>query len=218
MRAYQTIHLLEDYLMKRHFSIGFFLTCLFFLSGCTNSLMQKSAINNTSMPSAKAGKAQIVFMRPSTFGGAIQSSVFDLKHDKNQLSEDQFVGIVSATAKILYDAEPGFHMFMVVGESADFMQANLKAGETYFALVTTRMDGRKAHFSLKPLHSNDLISDDYADWFQSTVWLENTTASHQWAVDNWEDIQDKKIKYLDKWQRKSQLKKDALTLKESDIQ
>lgn len=204
--------------MKKFLSLGTVLTCLFVVSGCSGSLMQKSAIDNTSMPSAKTGQALIVFMRPSTFGGASGASIFDLKHEKNQLSEDRFVGLVPATTKVLYDAEPGFHLFMVIGESADFMQANLKAGETYFALVKTRMDGRKAHFSLKPLHSNDLISDEYADWFQSTAWLENTKASNQWAIENWVSIQAKKFKYLDKWQRKSQLKKDAVTLKESDIQ
>ncbi|MGZ4958016.1 MAG: hypothetical protein ACXV7J_02080 [Methylomonas sp.] len=204
--------------MKMPFAIGFVLTCLGFLSGCTSALMQKSTLDNTSMPSAKAGKAQIVFMRPSTYAEAFQASVFDLKHDQNQLSEDTFIGMISASTKVLYDAEPGFHLFMVAGESADFMQANLKAGETYFALVLPRMEGRSAHFSLKPLHSNELLSDDYADWFESTVWHENTTASRQWGADNWTNIQDKKAKYLGKWQRKSQSKKDALTLKESDIQ
>lgn len=216
--ASESIDLLGDHRMKRIISIGLILTCLFFPSGCANSLMQKSAIDNTSMPSAKAGQALIVFMRPSTLGRATLSSVFDLKHDTNQLSEDRFISMVPAESKVLYDAEPGYHLFMVIGENADFMQANLKAGETYFALVTTRMDGRKAHFSLKPLHSNDLISDDYADWFQSTAWIENTKESHRWAADNWKSVQDMKTKHLARWQRKSQSKKDALTLKESDFQ
>lgn len=204
--------------MKRLVFIGIVIPSLLLLSGCTSSLMQKSSIENTVIPTAKADQAQIVFMRPSTFGGAIQSSVFDLKHDKNQLPEDKFVGIVSSTTKVRYEAEPGFHMFMVVGESADFMQANLEAGKTYYALVTPRMGWWKARFSLKPLHSNDLKSGDFQDWVNSTDWFENTDASRQWALDNRESIQDKKTEYLEKWQTKSDAEKDELTLKEFDSQ
>lgn len=204
--------------MKRVIFFWIVIPSLLLLSGCTSSLMQKSSIDSTVIPAAKADQAQIVFMRPSAFGGAIQSSIFDLKHDKNQLTDDKFVGIASATTKVGYETAPGFHMFMVIGESADFMQANLVAGKTYYALVTPRMGWWKARFSLKPLHLNDLKSEGFKDWFKSTDWYENTTASRQWAVDNQESIQDKKIEYLDKWKSKSESEKDDLTLKESDSQ
>ncbi len=204
--------------MKRIILISIVIPVLSLIGGCTSSLMQKSVINSSTIPAEKSEYAQIVFMRPSSFGGAIQSSVFDLKHNKNQLSDDVFIGIVSANTKVLYGAEPGFHLFMVIGENADFMQANLKAGKTYYALVTPRMGWWKARFSLKPLHSNDLASEDFKDWLESTDWYENTNASRQWAIDNWESIQNKKIEYLVKWENKSELEKDELTLKESDAQ
>ncbi|MDD1622294.1 MAG: hypothetical protein LUQ11_12520 [Methylococcaceae bacterium] len=204
--------------MKRFMLTSVFIPCLLLLSGCTSSLMQKSALNNLTIPTAKSESAQIVFMRPSSFGGAIQSSVFDLKQNENKLADDIFIGIVSANTKVLYQAEPGFHLFMVIGENADFMQAHLQAGKTYYALVTPRMGWWKARFSLKPLHRSDLLSGDFKDWFESTDWYENTNASRQWSVDNWESVQDKKQEYLGKWGNKSESEKDELTLKESDGQ
>lgn len=204
--------------MKRFILAGFVIPILSLTVGCTSSLMKKSESDNTAITVGRPGYAQIVFMRPSSFGGAIQSSVFDLKQDRNQLSDDNFVGIVSATTKIQYEAEPGYHLFMVIGENADFMPAYLNAGKTYYALVTPRIGWWKARFSLKPIHHDQLSSDDFHDWFESTDWYENTSLSHQWASENRESIQDKKRDYLEKWEQKTPLEKDELTLHESDGQ
>ena len=61
----------------------------------------------------------IVFLRPSTLGFAVQSSVFNATEDTPDL-----VGIVAAKAKVAYQLDPGDYLFMVIGESADFMTAN----------------------------------------------------------------------------------------------
>lgn len=74
--------------MRKRILLVFLLIGSFLLNGCTSSLMQKAALDNESIQAAKLDQAQIVFMRPSSFGGAIQSSVFDLKHEQNQLAED----------------------------------------------------------------------------------------------------------------------------------
>ncbi|MGR9115950.1 MAG: hypothetical protein ACU85E_09305 [Gammaproteobacteria bacterium] len=202
--------------MKRFILIGIVIPVLLLAGGCTSSLMKKSVSDNEVIPAGNPEHAQIIFMRPSSFGGAIQSSVFDLKQEGSQLSDDVFVGIVSANTKVLYDAEPGYHLFMVVGENADFMPAHLQAGKTYYALVTPRMGWWKARFSLKPIHQETLVSDDFHDWFESTDWYENTGESQQWAKKNWQSIQDKKQGYLEKWEQKPKSEKDKLTLKEDD--
>jgi len=188
--------------MRKLNSVGFIAIFSLLLSGCASSLMQKADFDSVTTTAVKADHAQIIFMRPSSFGGAIQSSVFDLKQENNRLSDDQFIGIVSATAKVRYDTTPGFHLFMVVGENADFIQANLAAGKTYYALVTPRFGWWKARFSLEPLHQSDLNSDDFEDWLSSTDWYENTDASRKWAKDNWSRIQNKKTKDLKKWKQK----------------
>jgi hypothetical protein len=154
-----------------------------------------TAITTTPPP----GKAAIVFLRPSTLGFAIASSVYELKPDG-----DVFVGIVPAKRKTVYFADPGTTRFMVVSEAADFMAADLEAGKTYYALVTPRMGVWKARFSLRPVAAKELDGTEFSDWFQECTFIENTPASRTWAKEHWSDIQEKKVEYLKKWDAKAE--------------
>jgi hypothetical protein len=89
-----------------------------------------------SLPSAPApGGSVIIFMRPSFVGGAIQSSVFELRPDG-----DKFVGIVSSKTKIAYATEPGPHLYMVTGENADFMRAQSEGRQDLLCLGHRQLD------------------------------------------------------------------------------
>ena len=82
------------------------------LGGCVSqsTRMTKSlAADHSTVP---PGKALVVFMRPSRYGGAIQSTVYDVGQPA-----DTFLGIVSGKTKLAYAAEPGKHLFMVVGDT-----------------------------------------------------------------------------------------------------
>ena len=94
---------------------------LFFilLTGCASARM-KSVPEAQAPYTLAAGETQVIFMRPSFFGGAIQSSVFDATDNK-----DELIGIVSAGTKVRYVTQSGEHLFMVIGENADFMRAYL---------------------------------------------------------------------------------------------
>jgi len=187
-----------------------FVILLAMASGCTSTAMRP--LGPGSVPSAPApGGSVIIFMRPSFVGGAIQSSVFELRPDG-----DKFVGIVSSKTKIAYATEPGQHLFMVIEENADFMRANMAAGKTYYALVTPRMGWWKARFSLRPVHRNEIGSGEFNGWDEATHFVENTDESRQWARDNWPSIQDKKVDYVRKWNQKSEADKNELTLLEQD--
>jgi hypothetical protein len=137
-------------------------------------------------------------MRPDTLGYAIQSSVFEIKGEKPTLA-----GIVAAKKKVAYQLEPGKHLFMVVGESADFMSSELEANKTYYVLVTPRMGWWKARFSLKPVHANEINSSQFNEWLESCEWVEMTAASHNWASSNMTSIQSKHKEYIQKWMSKN---------------
>jgi len=64
------------------------------LSGCASSRMKPEAETPFVLP---AGQVQVIFMRPSFVGGAVQSSVFDITGDT-----DVLVGIVSSGTKVRY--------------------------------------------------------------------------------------------------------------------
>jgi hypothetical protein len=143
------------------------------------------------------GKSLVVFMRPSTLGFAIQSSVFEIEGDHPSL-----VGIVAAKKKVSYQLEPGKHLFMVIGESADFMSAELEENKTYYALVTPRMGVWKARFSLMPIHLSELDSSQFSEWLEACEWVGKNADSENWASENMPSIESKRETYYEKWMSK----------------
>ncbi|MCD4764417.1 MAG: hypothetical protein K8R28_10405 [Desulfobacterales bacterium] len=166
--------------------------------GCAGSVKNMRPVPLDRIVSApEEGKSMVVFMRPSGMGFAIQSSVFEINEENPSI-----VGIVAAKKKVSYQLEPGKHLFMVVGESADFMSAELEANKTYYALVTLRMGVWKARFSLKPIHSDVLNSPQFNKWLEGCEWVEKTPDSENWASSNSGSIQSKYNKYYSKWMSK----------------
>ncbi|KGI76615.1 hypothetical protein LF63_0114965 [Oleiagrimonas soli] len=189
------------------------LTVAWMLSGCMSSLMTKTP---GAAPTPAPGKALVVFMRPSSFGGAIQSSVYDTGKQG-----DDFIGIVSAKTKLAYQADPGTHLFMVVAENGDFMNATLDAGKTYYVLVAPRMGVFKARFSLLPIHNDpaakySLQSERFQSWQHETSFVIKTPAADQWYTAHEADVNAKQAKYMQKWNRASAEQKAELTLHAAD--
>lgn len=151
------------------------------------------------------GKALVVFMRLDD-GDPVQSSVFEIS------GRDKLVGIVSEGTRVVYETDPGRHRFMVIGENADFMDAHLVAGKTYYAFVVPRWGWVKPRFSFEPVRRRDLTYKAYTHL--DTV--ENTPGALAWAKENWPSIQDKKVDYLRKWTSKPQSERDEQTLFEDD--
>ncbi|WP_294960541.1 hypothetical protein [Sulfurimonas sp.] len=181
------------------FAIGF--------SGCSGSIKNMTASAPNKLIEAPAsGKSKIVFMRPSTLGYAIQSSVF--KVDNNVTS---IVGIVAAKKKVSYELDPGKHLFMVIGKSADFMSANLEADKIYYALVTPRLGFWKARFSLAPVHLKQLSSEKFTTWLKECQLVEVNSDTQQWSIDNAESIQSKYNEYYKDWMNKEAYKRPLLT-------
>jgi len=99
-------------------------------------------------------------------------------------------------------------MFMVIGESADFMQARLEPGKVYYALVTPRMGVWKARFSLAPVHV--MNRNELPEWQSGTEWVEMDQTSGQWAAENAADVEQKRAKYLPEWLGKAPLDRPVL--------
>ena len=187
---------------------GFALVVLaLLLGGCAGSVKNmRSVSEEMAITEPPDGKSLIVFMRPSGIGYAIQSSVFDIDN-----GEPELVGIVAAKKKVSYLAEPGNHLFMVVGESGDFMTAELLPNKTYYALVTPRLGVWKARFSLKPVTAGQLDGAEFTGWLNDCQWVEKTEASEQWANDNMASIRSKYDQYFPKWMAKPDSDKPTLT-------
>lgn len=175
------------------------LLILLFLGGCASSHMTVIPDDKkVSKPSVDT--ALIYFVRASSFGGAIQATVYD---------DDQYIGTISANTNIAYKAKPGRHMFMVIGESADFMQADLLAGKTYYADVVVRPGVWKARFSFRP-NNGQIPDSEVQKNLQDTKQVEPNSEGLKWAKDNSASITDKKNEFLSKWQAKPEGDKQIL--------
>jgi hypothetical protein len=161
------------------------------LSACASSHM-RGVPEPVAVTKPTDNTATLVLMRPSIFGGAIQSSVYDIT-----TGQSEFVGIVSAGKKLAYEAPAGKRRLMVVGESADFMNADFAPDQTYFVRVAPRLGLWKARFSLEPIpaSSPELESD-----LRACSWVENTPASRDWASANMPSVNAKKAEYLPAWE------------------
>lgn len=169
------------------------------MTGCASTQMNPIPRDQL-VTKPEPGKALIYFVRPSSFGGAIQAPLFD---------DEQYIGTSSANTIVPYQATPGAHMFMVMGESADFLQAELLADKTYYAEVTPRLGAWKARFSLRP--QNGQIPDkEVAGWMTSSKQVKANEKGFTWAKQNAGSTKKLKQEYLPKWQSKADADKQIL--------
>lgn len=170
------------------------------LSGCVTSSHMTTADNAPGKLKPQPGKSLLVFLRPSSFGGGIQSTLYD---------GDEYIGTISAKTKVAYQADPGQHSFMIVGESADFMQATLDEGKTYYTVIAPRMGVWKARFSLRP-QNGQIPAEDIQKWMAATRLVVIGPEGKAWATENSASVMQKKNKYWPKWQSKPSASKQTL--------
>jgi hypothetical protein len=139
-----------------------------------------------------------VFLRPSVEGAITAASVYQLGS-----GGDRFVGIVYARRKLAFVTDPGKTRFMVISEAADFMDAELAPGKTYYVLVVPHGGTWKTGFVLQPVRAADAGTTEVAECLKGCRLVENTDASHTWATRHWSSIQAKKAKALPEWEAKA---------------
>ncbi|MDQ5916488.1 MAG: hypothetical protein QG584_2382 [Pseudomonadota bacterium] len=149
-------------------------TAAILLAGCAGTVknMKEIADEGTTLK-PRPEEAVVVFMRPSGLGFAIQSSVFEIKNDAPSL-----VGIVAAKTKVAHRVPAGKHLYMVVGESADFMTAELAPNKTYYAYVSPRMGMWKARFALEPKQATELDAAEFKSDYNECRLVEITPESN----------------------------------------
>jgi hypothetical protein len=160
-------------------------------------------------PAAAVADSKIVFMRPHAYGGAIQASVFDV----TGRGDAKFIGIINMHTQISYPVRPGRYTFMVVGESADFMEAEIVSGKSYYALVIARPGAWKARFSFVPVRQNEKRVEQWESGLRPVA---NTPRSTAWASQNAPSIENKRSRYYAEWSSKPESQRAGQTLNAED--
>ena len=94
------------------------------LAGCVSLKGMQAVPPDGLRLTPTADQATIVFLRPART--ATTTSLFELRG-----SEQRFIGLLVTDTRLVYRTAPGRTRFMVIGLSADFLDAELEAGKTY---------------------------------------------------------------------------------------
>lgn len=125
-------------------------------------------IAGKSIEANHSNNSTVVFMRSSFVAFLENTSIYEITDGKNI-----FIGNLKNNRKIVYKTTPGKHTFMVASEAADFMNAELIAGKTYYSIVTPRPGIFKPRFSMNPIR-NDGSSKFNTTKKRFSKWKENT--------------------------------------------
>jgi hypothetical protein len=141
-----------------------------------------------------ADQAAVVFLRTANVGTT--TSLYELRPP-----QDTFIGLLVNDTRLVYFTAPGRTRFMVVGLSANFLDAELEAGKTYQVAVVLGPDAQQ-HFRLEPVRPGAQPSKGVQYCLESCRWVENTDQSQAWYREHANSIQRKKAQYLPLWERR----------------
>jgi hypothetical protein len=158
-------------------------------------LMDYRAKPGFDVPALRPGTSMVLFFRPGRMAGVASSSVFD---------DVDLVAVLMDDTYAAYETTPGKHRFMVLGEAADFMDADLAENKVYFATVTPRFGVWRARFSLKPISPHDPEWQQVRDWISDSTLVTVNAAGRSWAQENAASIREKHDAYLAKWLAKDE--------------
>ncbi len=159
---------------------------------------------------------EVVFMRSSRVGKFNKSTLYEVTG-----KETKFIGILGNKNKITYQTTPGKHTFMVVSEAADFMEADLLEGKTYYSIITPRMGAWKTRFSMWPVHNGStgkyqVDSKDFKKWMKKSKDYQPGEKDRNWYQKHQDSVDKKRFKYWPIWQEKSAEDLAKRTLKPND--
>ena len=174
------------------------------LSGCAGRIVRMESMPAEASPTPLPGKAMVVFIRGRD-SALVQSTVYEVKG-----TEVEMIGIVAAKTKVAYQVDPGKRMFMAVGETADFMNADVQAGRTYYVNVAPHLGNWKARFALDPIHRAQLDSAEFKSAFSDTRWVMKTAATDVWFAANRSSIQSKRSESYSNWLKTPENERAAL--------
>lgn len=97
-------------------------------------------------PAPEEGNAVIYLARVTNYGKAAS---FEFFHN------DKFICIFKGMNYMRYEVPAGKHLIWASSEGKEFLNCDLKAGETYLALVNVKMGFWKASLSLEPITTDN---------------------------------------------------------------
>jgi len=171
------------------------------LVGCAKNTMSVMEQQEVQRPPADA--AQVTFLRLSRSGGTTEASLFEVSG-----GDIKFIGIIVPGVRVPYQTKPGKHVFMVVSDTADFMEANLAGGKNYYSVVAPQEGFWKVRFSLLPYKNDpsanyDTAMPSFEINSKSGELVKTSPTALAWYQEHKTDIEAKYRKYWPAWEEKT---------------
>src|SRR6266853_737424 len=185
------------------------------LCGCTGPAGTQSAPSVAPMP----GKALIVFVRPPADVTIIDFGrvpVFEAKNSDSvpeidgKDSEAEIIGTLPVRTMVAYHVDPGRHLFMAVGQSANFIAADVLPNKTYYVLVLARPGKFRAVFSLKAVDKQEQESKEFQEIIASSSWIVKTPEAASYAASNISSIRSRQLEGYRTWIQKPESERPLL--------
>ncbi|MFB9121493.1 hypothetical protein ACFFUE_09890 [Bergeyella porcorum] len=151
-----------------------------FFIGTTLLFSQKVVKQEIKKPSE--GKS-LVYISKTGAGPLVNFRIYD---------KDKFLGVLTGMKYIVYECEPGEHLFWATSENRDYVEANLEPNKTYVLVAEGQMGMFVAGVNLKPLNPNEFKDKKY--FYQI---IKNT--KEQESIDNSGDKSENIRKGLEKY-------------------
>lgn len=174
-------------------------------------------------PQPTASDAVIVFILPgmTSNSGAYQPSYGATPsvslHDVST-PERKIVGILGIGQKLAYRVPPGKHEFLLLNKgSTDFMEANVGAGKTYYAVVQLLTEsGYDQRYGFRPVRPGDFENGLFARWETNVSLVDRTEAWQRWGEANRQSTETRLRASRPAWQKQGAAERRLKTLQASD--
>ncbi len=123
--------------------------------------------------------SRITFYRPSSFGAAIQAPIVEQEN-----SEIKLCGIASYGTKFHYIVNPGKHDFIIGGEYASLLKAEIAPNKNYYVKVIPMMGFWKARFCFEPMSQNQLKEEKIRKEIKSCSLVTPNESAKTWLLEN----------------------------------
>lgn len=104
-----------------------------------------TAMYSQDLKKPSEGKSLVYFVRSSSVGFLINFKYFD---------GEQYLGKFNYGKYLVYECEPGKHLFWSKSENSDYLEAELEAGKVYIIDSEPQMGAIKAAVKLVPFDNN----------------------------------------------------------------
>jgi hypothetical protein len=112
-------------------------------------------IKQEPMQNPSAGKAIVNFMRPSSFGGGVQATIWD---------SDKLIGFTAGKMAFQYECDPGKHLFIAWSEYKSPVEAELLPDRVYYIVLRMRMGWWRGRVHQVPINPHHELWSDALTW------------------------------------------------------